>query len=96
MSHNVRPRIIGEFDDSALITAFGAAGAGLFVAPTAISEALFQQYGVLSLASIVALKEELYAITTERHLTHPAIVAIRDAARDEVFGTNSGEQGNRI
>lgn len=91
MTHNVRPRIIGEFDDSALITAFGAAGAGLFVAPTAISEALFQQYGVLSLASIAALKEELYAITTERHLTHPAIVAIRDAARDEVFGTNSGE-----
>lgn len=88
VQHDLRPDIIGEFDDSALLTAFGEAGAGLFIAPSAIAEAIRQQHGVQVLGQLNGLHEQLYAITTERRLTHPAIVAIRNTARDEVFATS--------
>lgn len=82
---DIQPRIVGEFDDSALLTAFGQAGAGLFVVPSAIAAAVSRQYDVQIVGRITSIREQLYAITTDRHLTHPAIVAIRDTARDEVF-----------
>lgn len=82
----LRPRIVGEFDDSALMNSFGQAGAGLFVAPTAIADIVCEQYQVTALGRIDAVVEQLYAITTERRLTHPAIVAISKAARRDVFG----------
>lgn len=81
----IQPRIVGEFDDSALLTAFGQAGAGLFVVPSAIAASVSRQYTVQILGRITSIREQLYAITTERHLTHPALLAIRDMARDEVF-----------
>ncbi len=82
---DLRPRIVGEFDDSALMKAFGQAGAGLFVAPTAIVTHVCEQYKVVELGRIDSVVEQLYAITTERRLTHPAIVAISKAARQDVF-----------
>jgi LysR family transcriptional activator of nhaA len=82
----LHPRVIGEFDDSALLKAFGQAGAGLFVAPTAIAEYVCEQYRVEAVGEIAAVSEQLYAITTERRLSHPAIVAISQAAQQEVFG----------
>ncbi len=84
--HNLRPLIVGEFDDSALIKAFGQAGAGLFVAPTAIAAQVCRQYNVVEVGRIDAVIEQLYAITTERRLTHPAIVAVSEAAKRQVFG----------
>lgn len=85
-NNDLRPFIIGEFDDSALIKAFGHAGAGLFTAPTAIADQVCRQYDVVALGCIDSVVEQLYAITTERRLTHPAIVAVSEAARREVFG----------
>jgi len=85
-SQQLRPRIVGEFDDSALLKAFGQGGAGLFVAPTAIAAYVCGQYGVLALGRIGAVVEELYAITTERRLRHPATVAMSEAARRDIFG----------
>ena len=85
-ANELRPHIVGEFDDSALIKAFGQAGAGLFVAPTAIVEHVCEQYKVVEVGRIEAVVEQLYAITTERRLTHPAIVAISKAAREDIFG----------
>lgn len=85
-AHHLHPRIVGEFDDSALLMAFGQAGVGLFVAPTAIAAYVCEQYRVEVIGRIGAISEQLFAITTERRLTHPAIVAISQAARDEVFG----------
>jgi len=85
-ANNLRPHIVGEFDDSALVKAFGQAGAGLFVAPTAIVDHVCEQYKVVELGRIDAVVEQLYAITTERRLTHPAIVAISKVAREDVFG----------
>ena len=88
-SNALRPHIVGEFDDSALIKAFGQAGAGLFVAPTANVDPLCEQYKVVGIGRIDAVVEQLYAITTERRLTHPAIVAISKAAREDVFASDT-------
>jgi len=81
--HSVQPRAVGEFDDSALLKAFGQAGAGVFVAPSAIAEAVCAQYQVVALGRLVGVREPLYVITPERRLTHPAIVAISTAARED-------------
>jgi LysR family transcriptional regulator, transcriptional activator of nhaA len=83
---HVRPLIVGEFDDSALIKDFALAGAGLFVAPSAIAPDLTARGELIALGEIDTVSEELYAITSERHLTHPAIVAIVDSTRMNVFG----------
>jgi LysR family transcriptional regulator, transcriptional activator of nhaA len=82
----IRPRVVGEFDDSALMKAFGQAGSGVFVAPSAIAEFVCRQYGVQTLGVIDSVREQLYAITTHRRLVHPAVVAISQVAREEVFG----------
>ena len=82
----IRPRIVGEFDDSALLKAFGQAGSGVFVAPTAMADYVRVQYGVRTLGTIDTVREQLYAITTQRRLTHPAVVALSRVAREEVFG----------
>lgn len=85
-AQRVRPRIVGEFDDSALLKAFGQGGVGLFVAPTAIADYVCRQYGVLALGRIESVVEQLYAITTERRMQHPAAVAVSQAASRELFG----------
>jgi LysR family transcriptional activator of nhaA len=85
-ANNLRPLIVGEFDDSALMKAFGQAGAGLFVAPKAIVDHVCEQYKVEVIGHIDSVIEQLYAITTERRLTYPAIVAISKAAREDLFG----------
>ncbi|WP_291991583.1 transcriptional activator NhaR [Candidatus Accumulibacter sp. ACC003] len=85
-TRRLHPRIVGEFDDSALLKSFGQAGAGLFVAPTAIAGYVTEQYRVQAVGRIDSIAEQLFAITTERRLTHPAIVAIIKVARAEVFG----------
>lgn len=83
----LNPRIVGEFDDSALAKAFGQGGTGLFVAPTAIGDFVARQYGVAALGRIADVVEEFYAITTERRVTHPAIVALTRAAQDGLFAS---------
>lgn len=80
--HVPRPQVIGEFDDSAMLKAFGQSGAGLFFAPAAIADAICAQYGVLLVGTIPSLREQVYAITTERRISHPATQAIRKAARE--------------
>ena len=84
-ANNLRPEILGEFDDSALMKAFGQAGAGLFVAPTTLASHVCEQYKTVAIGRIDSVIERLYAITTERRLTHPAIVAISKAAREDIF-----------
>ncbi|HEY9446404.1 MAG TPA: transcriptional activator NhaR [Burkholderiales bacterium] len=81
----IRPRIIGEFDDDALLKAFGQAGAGVFVAPSVIAPYVRRQYGVVAVGSTDAVTEQFYAISVERRLTHPAVVAVTAAARRELF-----------
>ncbi|HQZ45567.1 MAG TPA: transcriptional activator NhaR [Usitatibacteraceae bacterium] len=82
----IRPQIVGEFDDSALMKAFGEMGTGIFAAPSAVAEKISQQYGVVAIGRTEAVMEQFYAISVERRLTHPAVVAISTAARQELFG----------
>lgn len=82
---HIRPRITGEFDDSALMGAFGHAGAGIFAAPTAIAEEVMQQHAVVSIGATEEVTEQFYAISVERKLTHPAVVAICRTARQALF-----------
>jgi LysR family transcriptional activator of nhaA len=82
----IRPRIVGEFDDGALMKAFGQAGIGIFAAPSAIAAEVRRQYGVVAIGRTEAVRERFYAISVERRLTHPAVVAISSTARTELFG----------
>ena len=79
-TQRVRPSIVAELDDSALMKAFGQSGTGAFVAPTTIADTVCDQYGVKAVGEITAVSSQVYAITTERRLSHPAMQAIRDRA----------------
>lgn len=81
----VHPRVAGEFDDSAMMQAFGQSGAGVFFAPAVIASQVCAQYQVVALGQVDAVTEQVYAITTERRMSHPATVAIGAMARDKLF-----------
>ena len=78
----IRPRIVGEFDDSALMKAFGRADVGVFIAPTAIAEEVQEQYGVLPIGQTDEIRDRFYAISVERKISHPAVAAVTEAARN--------------
>ncbi|HJV80653.1 transcriptional activator NhaR [Noviherbaspirillum sp.] len=80
----IRPRIVGEFDDGALLKEFGEAGVGIFAAPTAVAAQVKKQYGVQEIGRTDALTEQFYAISVERRLSHPAVLAISTAAQKRV------------
>lgn len=84
-SVEVRPRIVGEVGDSALLKTFGQAGIALFAGPTVIEAEIRRQYRVEAIARVEEIRERFYAISVERRLKHPAVVAISDTARDDVF-----------
>ncbi len=81
----IRPNPVGEFDDSALMKAFGQAGVGLFSAPTVIETEVIRQYKVEIVGRAENVREQFYAISAERKLKHPAVIAIRDTARQQIF-----------
>lgn len=85
-AERLHPRIVGEFDDTALMMAFGQAGAGFFAAPTAIEAAIVRENEVQVVGRIEAVREQIYAITTERKLTHPIVSAICRFAQHDIFG----------
>ena len=85
--HQLRPHIVGEFDDSALMQAFGQAGIGIFIAPSVIADEVRREHGVVVVGRTDEVTEQFYAISLERRLTHPAVVAINDTAHRELFAT---------
>lgn len=82
---HIHPRIVGEFDDSALMKAFGQAGAGIFIAPTPIASEVKKQYGVVVIGHTDEVREQFYAISVERKISHPAVAAITETAREWLF-----------
>jgi len=84
-SLELRPRLAGEFADSGLMKAFGQAGMGLFPGPTAIDAEICRQYQVESVGRIEDIRFQCYAITVERRLKHPAVVAVSESARGTLF-----------
>lgn len=82
----IMPNIKGEFEDSALLKVFGQSGEGVFPAPTAVSDQVSAQYGVIPIGDVDTIRERFYAVSVERRIKHPAVNAIVDAARADVFG----------
>lgn len=81
----LHPRIVGEFDDTALMNAFGREGRGIFMSPTALEPQILAQYGVVVLGRSDELVDEFFAISVERRITHPCVAAITRAARTKLF-----------
>ncbi|MFN0063070.1 MAG: transcriptional activator NhaR [Myxococcaceae bacterium] len=83
--HGIRPRVVGEFDDTALLKVFGADGVGVFPAPSVVEQEVTDQYRVSRVGRIPELTERYYAISAARRLKNAAVVAVTRAARHELF-----------
>lgn len=79
--HNYHPQIRGEFEDSAMLKIAGRAGAGIFATVAAIRGEVESMYGVELIGKIPSIKENFYAISAERRIKHPGVLAISEAAR---------------
>jgi LysR family transcriptional activator of nhaA len=84
-ARGIHPRIRGEFADSGLLKAFGGFGDGIFAAPTAVEADVKRMYGVAVVGREPILRERFYAISVEKKIKHPAVVAITQAARHALF-----------
>lgn len=79
------PGIAAEFDDGALLKAFGREGLGVFPAPAVLAREISRQFQVEAIGTPKDLVEEFYAISIERRISHPAVAEITAAARTELF-----------
>jgi LysR family transcriptional activator of nhaA len=84
-AQKVRPRVRAEFQDSALLMVLGRAGEGVFAAPTVIEQEIKEQHRVAVVAQLEGVRERFYAITVDRKISHPAVRAITESARSELF-----------
>jgi LysR family transcriptional activator of nhaA len=80
-SHRLKPMIVGEFEDSALLKAFGQHGDGVFAVPSVIEKEVERQHHVEVVGHAEKARERFYAITFERIIKHPAVTAISNSAR---------------
>lgn len=81
----IHPRMIAEFDDSALMKVFGQDGAGVFIAPAAIEAEVEWQYQVAAIGRVDEVKEHFYAISVERRVLHPVVTVLLNTARESLF-----------
>ncbi|MBX3439445.1 MAG: LysR family transcriptional regulator, partial [Planctomycetaceae bacterium] len=81
IKNEITPRILAEFDDSALLKEFGQGGAGVFPLPAAVVNEVKQQYSVSLLGTLPDLRVRYFAITTERKLKNPLVMMISEIAR---------------
>jgi LysR family transcriptional activator of nhaA len=82
---DLHPKIKGYFDDSALLKAFGKAGEGVFFMPAVIEKNVINEYNVRCIGTVEELSERYYAITAHRRISHPAVSAIYETARESLF-----------
>jgi LysR family transcriptional regulator, transcriptional activator of nhaA len=82
---SVRPKVVAEFEDGALLNAFGQDGAGVFPVPLAIRRDVEAQYRVQLIGVAGQVRERFYALSVDRRITHPAVVAITRSARKDLF-----------
>lgn len=83
--HGITPAVVAEFEDRALMKAFGERGSGVFTSPTAVEQDVLDKYGVEVVGRTEEITERFYAISAERRIKHPAVSAITEAARSELF-----------
>lgn len=81
----IAPQVVAEFDDRALMKAFGERGTGIFTSPTAVEKDVLDKYGVTVIGRSEELTERYYLISAERRIKHPAVSAITETARNQLF-----------
>ncbi len=84
-AQGIRPEIVGEFEDGALLKTFGRSGLGLFPAASALVPDIAAQFDAVPVGEIPTVREQFYAISNERRIKHPAVEAIRSATRETIF-----------
>lgn len=84
----LRPKVVGEFDDHALLVAFGQAGVGAFAVPTVIEAECLSDPSMVLLGRVAAIRTDYFAISMERRLTHPCVLSVTAAARERLGGTD--------
>jgi LysR family transcriptional activator of nhaA len=82
--HDLRPDVVGEFDDNALLNTFGRSGLGLFPAPSVLVRDMKEQFGAVPVGSL-QVREQFYAISNERKIKHPAVEAILSEVHSKIF-----------
>jgi len=85
-ARGIRPEVVSEFEDSALLKVFGQTGMGIFPASSVIADQVRDQYRVRVVGRLDEVRERFYAISVERRIEHPAVVAIGKEARQKTFG----------
>ncbi len=84
-SLKIRPKVIAELDDPALAKIVAEAGFGVFAAPDVVEKEVRQRYKLQLIGRVEELRQRFYAISVERKIRHPAVLAISDAARKHIF-----------
>ena len=88
LSQQIHPQIVGEFEDSILLKVFGQSGMGLFPAPSVIADEMWKRYNVRPVGTLDDVRVQFYAVSVEKKLKHPVLVAINEEARKKIFGNN--------
>jgi LysR family transcriptional activator of nhaA len=88
----IRPEAVHEFEDSALMKVFAQAGAGMIALPTPVADEVAEQYSLSIIGKIPEIVERFYAISVERRIKHPAVLAISEAAKEEFFDAHSDNE----
>ena len=83
--HAIKPRVVAEFEDRALMKAFGERGTGVFTSPQTMEEDVLEKYGVRVIGRTDEIQENFYLISPERRIRNPAVTAITEAARENLF-----------
>ncbi len=83
--YGIEPLIVGEFEDGATMQAFAQEGHGLFPGSSVVESEITRQNQVHKVGRITGLRERFYGITVERRLKHPAVLAISESAKEQVF-----------
>jgi LysR family transcriptional regulator, transcriptional activator of nhaA len=84
--HGIRPHVVAEFEDGALLSAFGQAGHGIFPVPSVVARDVQRQGQLRRIGTVPDVRERYYAVSLDRRLKHPALVAIQEEARQKLFG----------
>jgi LysR family transcriptional regulator, transcriptional activator of nhaA len=84
---------VGEFDDSALASVFSEAAVGAFATPTPTEAQVNRQYGLSLLGRTRDIVASFYAISLDRRLKHPAVIAISEFAHSAIF-RRSGQKAS--
>jgi len=86
VQHHVRPDVVGEFEDNALLNTFGRRGLGLFFAPAALAHDVAEQFGAVQVGKVPSVREQFFMISNDRKIKHPAVEAILSAAQKGALG----------